>query len=677
MALELAKAYVQIIPSAKGISSSLSKELGGPAESAGHSAGGKIGSAIKAAIASAGIGAAIKSAVSEGAALEQSIGGIETLFKGSADTVIANAKKAYETAGMSANAYMEAVTGFSASLLQGLGGDTERAAAIADMALTDMSDNANKMGTSMESIQNAYQGFAKQNYTMLDNLKLGYGGTKTEMERLLADAQKLTGVKYDINNLADVYEAIHAIQENLDITGTTAKEASSTISGSFASMKAAFQDTLANLALGEDIAPSLDALKETVITYVSGNLLPALSNILSSLPTVLFTLISTLAPDLALAGMEVLIGLANGIGAALPELLPQAFLAISTFSSGLISNIPRLISAGGTLLSGLASGISRSIPVVAASIPVVIDKIVSTLTDGDTLELIIGAGVVLLTSIIDGLPEIIAIITGSLPIIVDNISSALTDSDALSLLINAGVTLITSLIGNLPEIISIIGSAIPEIIDSITSSLTSSDAIMLIVDAGVELMGSLLANTPMIIAQLLISIPEIIQSIVDAIVGRRNDIIQAGKDLLSGLGEGIVNAIGSVVESARQAANAVLNKVKNVFGIASPSKEMAWMGQMLDAGLAKGIAGNTKPISNAIQDITKITTGALESKMTIRSSAHIDDQTQAAPAESLIEAIYELILKLETMKVLAYLDPAEVDNILARRNALKARGVTV
>lgn len=280
---ELAKAYVQIVPSAKGIKGKISEELGGEANSAGKSAGLSIASAIKGAIAAAGIGTALKAAIGEGANLQQSLGGIETLFKDSADKVIESAKNAYKTAGMSANEYMETVTSFSASLLQGLAGDTNKAADVADMALTDMSDNANKMGTSMEMIQNAYQGFAKQNYTMLDNLKLGYGGTKTEMQRLLADAQKLTGVKYDLDNLSDVYEAIHAIQEDMGITGTTAKEAASTFSGSFASMKAALSNVLGQLTIGEDIRPVMDALISSTGTFLFDNLFPMVGNILTGL----------------------------------------------------------------------------------------------------------------------------------------------------------------------------------------------------------------------------------------------------------------------------------------------------------------------------------------------------------------------------------------------------------
>ena len=302
MATELGKAYVQIIPSARGITGMIQKEMGGEVASAGVSSGKSLGSnligALKGAIAAAGIGKAIGAALSEGAALQQSLGGIDTLFKASAEKVKVFANEAYKTTGLSANAYMENVTGFSASLLQSLGGDTDKAADIANMAMIDMSDNANKMGTSMESIQTAYQGFAKQNYTMLDNLKLGYGGTKQEMQRLLADAEKLTGVKYDINNLSDVYQAIHAIQENLDITGTTAKEASSTFTGSFQAMKASAQNVLGKLALGENILPSLQALAETTSTFLLDNFFPMIGNIMSGLGVVISEGLSQIATKL-------------------------------------------------------------------------------------------------------------------------------------------------------------------------------------------------------------------------------------------------------------------------------------------------------------------------------------------------------------------------------------------
>ncbi|HHX61241.1 MAG TPA: PblA, partial [Epulopiscium sp.] len=284
MATELGQAYVQIMPSSKGISGSISKTLSGEATSAGKSAGLNIVGALKGIIVTAGIGKAIAATITEGGALQQSIGGIETLFKDNADTVRKYANEAYKTVGVSANEYMENVTSFSASLLQSMGGDTKKSAEVANMAMVDMGDNANKMGTDMRDIQNAYQGFAKSNYTMLDNLKLGYGGTKGEMERLLADATALSGVEYNIDNLADVYSAINVIQEGLGITGTTALEAEETMTGSLNAMKSAFTDVMGNLAIGENLGPSLTALSETVSTFLLDNFFPMVGNILAQLP---------------------------------------------------------------------------------------------------------------------------------------------------------------------------------------------------------------------------------------------------------------------------------------------------------------------------------------------------------------------------------------------------------
>ena len=359
MATELGKAYVQIIPSAKGISGMIQKEMGGEVASAGVSAGESLGSkmmgAVSGFIAAAGIGQAIGASINEGAALQQSLGGIETLFKGSADKVKGFANEAYKTTGLSANAYMENVTGFSASLLQSLGGDTDKAAETANMAMIDMSDNANKMGTSMESIQLAYQGFAKQNYTMLDNLKLGYGGTKQEMQRLLSDAEKLTGVKYDMNNLSDVYSAIHAIQENLDITGTTAREAATTFTGSFESMKAAAQNVLGKLSLGEDIQPALQALMETTSTFLFGNLIPMIGNILKQIPNLILGGIKGVFSGIFGEGLGSIMG---GIVTA----LGSAFLAFKAFSavSGLLSGIPAVLTTIKTAVTGLFTAMSAN-----------------------------------------------------------------------------------------------------------------------------------------------------------------------------------------------------------------------------------------------------------------------------------------------------------------------------
>ncbi|HEV3969296.1 TPA: PblA [Streptococcus pneumoniae] len=359
MATELGKAYVQIIPSAKGISGMIQKEMGGEVASAGVSAGESLGSkmmgAVSGVIAAAGIGKAIGASINEGAALQQSLGGVETLFKDSADNVKGFANEAYKTTGLSANAYMENVTGFSASLLQSLGGDTDKAAETANMAMIDMSDNANKMGTSMESIQLAYQGFAKQNYTMLDNLKLGYGGTKQEMQRLLADAEKLTGVKYDINNLSDVYSAIHTIQENLDITGTTAREAATTFTGSFESMKSAAQNVLGKLSLGEDIQPALQALMETTSTFLFGNLIPMIGNILKQIPILILGGIKGVFSGIFGEGLGSIMG-------SIVTALGSAFLAFKAFStvSGLLSGIPAVLTTIKTAVTGLFTVMSAN-----------------------------------------------------------------------------------------------------------------------------------------------------------------------------------------------------------------------------------------------------------------------------------------------------------------------------
>lgn len=359
MATELGKAYVQIIPSAKGISGMIQKEMGGEVASAGVSAGESLGSkmmgAVSGVIAAAGIGKAIRASINEGAALQQSLGGVETLFKDSADKVKGFANEAYKTTGLSANVYMENVTGFSASLLQSLGGDTDKAAETANMAMIDMSDNANKMGTSMESIQLAYQGFAKQNYTMLDNLKLGYGGTKQEMQRLLADAEKLTGVKYDINNLSDVYSAIHTIQENLDITGTTAREAATTFTGSFESMKSAAQNVLGKLSLGEDIQPALQALMETTSTFLFGNLIPMIGNILKQIPILILGGIKGVFSGIFGEGLGSIMG-------SIVTALGSAFLAFKAFStvSGLLSGIPAVLTTIKTAVTGLFTVMSAN-----------------------------------------------------------------------------------------------------------------------------------------------------------------------------------------------------------------------------------------------------------------------------------------------------------------------------
>lgn len=387
--INLGKAYVQIMPSAKGITGSITRLLGGEAKSAGASAGfgfgGNLVSVASKVIAAAGIGKVFASSIRAGGALEQSIGGIETLFKDSADIVKGYAKNAYRDAQISANEYMEQATSFSASLLQSLGGDTKKAAQTADMAIKDMADNSAKMGTNISSIQDSYQGFAKNNYTMLDNLKLGYGGTRGEMMRLLADAEKLTGIKYDINNLDDVFNAIHVIQGELGIAGVAADEAKETLEGSFNAMKSAYKDFLGNLALGESIKEPLTNLITTTGTFLFANLIPMIVNIGKALPGALVQALSLAGPMMVAEGKKLMtslgIGLSdssplNGIGDKLKAnlmpvfeslktslgFLPELFKSVSDSVIGVIE----IIADGLTRLdfSGIASLASAIIPAI-------------------------------------------------------------------------------------------------------------------------------------------------------------------------------------------------------------------------------------------------------------------------------------------------------------------------
>lgn len=493
MATELGAAYVQIIPSAKGISGMISKAMGPEAASSGEQAGtsfmsGFKGTALKIA-AALGIGAAIKTgitaALSEGASLQQSLGGIETLFKDNATQVIKYADEAYKTTGLSANAYMENVTGFSASLLQSLGGDTAKAAEVANMAMIDMADNSNKMGTSMESIQTAYQGFAKQNYTMLDNLKLGYGGTKEEMQRLLRDAEKLTGTKYDINNLNDVYQAIHTIQENLDITGTTAKEASTTFTGSFNAMKAAAHNLLGDLALGEDVEPALIALADTAKTFFVDNFLPMLWNVVKGVPDILesaFELASAAigenigsimdsVPELLQMGNDMVMGIYNSALEAIPELLNIVSDIVNGLVESFMQNWPTIFQAGIDFVFQLIDGLVQAAP---GALQAGIDLISSLLqTIYNNAPQFISSGFEVVTNLISGIIQRIPVLVDTGINMITNLVTTIWNN--LPQILNAGVQIISSLIKGLVQMIPKVLGKIGEMGGNIVSSLSKID----------------------------------------------------------------------------------------------------------------------------------------------------------------------------------------------------------
>lgn len=408
--IELAKAYVQIVPSAEGIQGKITEALGGEPAAAGDAAGQSLGAqlvgTLKKVIAAAGIGKIISESINLGGALQQSLGGVETLFKDSADTVKAYAAQAYKTVGLSANDYMEQTTSFAASLLSSVSQDTDAAAQLANMAMVDMADNANKMGTDMQDIQNAYQGFAKQNYTMLDNLKLGYGGTQAEMQRMLNDATKISGVKYDLGNLADMYSAIHIIQQEMDITGTTAKEAATTLTGSFAAMKAAAENVMGNWSTGADLTEPLQALADTAQTFLVDNLLPMIGNVLAGIPEIVYSLV----PELLQTGTELLSSLAQGFTEGIPEFFSTALPQLLAFTDQLRDNAASFVDAGLNLITQLLNGLIAGLPDLIAYVPDIIINICGIINDN--MPKILGEGVAIILQLVVGIvkavPDLLA-----------------------------------------------------------------------------------------------------------------------------------------------------------------------------------------------------------------------------------------------------------------------------
>lgn len=408
--IELGKAYVQIVPSAQGIKSALTEmfdeETDGLGEQTGQSIGQELVGTLKNVIVAAGIGKIISDSINMGGALQQSLGGVETLFKDSADTVKEYAAQAYRTVGLSANDYMEQTTSFAASLLSSVSQDTNAAAQLANMAMVDMADNANKMGTDMQDIQNAYQGFAKQNYTMLDNLKLGYGGTQAEMQRLLNDATKISGVKYDLGNLADMYSAIHIIQQEMDITGTTAKEAATTLTGSFAAMKAAAENVMGNWSTGADLTEPLQALADTAQTFLVDNLLPMIGNVLAGIPEIVYSLV----PELLQTGTELLSSLAQGFTEGIPEFFSTALPQLLAFTDQLRDNAASFVDAGLNLITQLLNGLIAGLPDLIAYVPDIIINICGIINDN--MPKILGEGVAIIVQLVVGIvkavPDLLA-----------------------------------------------------------------------------------------------------------------------------------------------------------------------------------------------------------------------------------------------------------------------------
>lgn len=548
-------------------------------EASGH--GSRIGAAFGAAgkavvagltAAAAGVGFLVKSAIGAYANYEQLVGGIETLFSSldgsvsAASEVMTNAANAYKTAGMSANQYMETVTSFSAALVSSLDGDYSKAAAISDMAITDMADNANKMGTSMESIQMAYQGFAKQNYTMLDNLKLGYGGTKTEMERLLADAEKITGVHYDISNLSDVYEAIHVIQGEVGITGTTAEEAAKTISGSTAMMKASFANLMVGIA---DDSADFDALVSNFVDSVAtmaGNILPRISSALQGVGK----LIGALAPQIASA-------IPMLITQVLPALMSSAATLLNSFGNAILQNLPTLIESALQIVLTLAQGVAEALPEL---VPVVVDimlQIVDTLIEN--IDLLIDAALQIMIGLAEGIvaatPELLA----KAPEIIAKLVTAL--AEAAPQLLSAASTIISTIASGIASFVSNLASSAWSIITTIASGIAGK--ISDIYQAGIDIINKVIEGAGSIIST----------------------VADIGSNIVEGIWNGISAGYDWIVGKISGWVDSVIDFIKNALGISSPSKVMRdqvgkFMAQGIGAGFVDEMARVEADMQSAI-----------------------------------------------------------------------------
>lgn len=671
----VASAYVQIVPSAEGIKGSITQALGGEASSAGESLGSTLVGKIKGVIAAAGIGAAIGKTLTEGAALQQSIGGVETLFKDSADTIKQYAQNAYSTAGVSANSYMEQVTSFSATLLQGLDGDTAAAAKYANQAIVQMSDNANKMGTDIGLIQNAYQGFAKDNYDMLDNLKLGYGGTQSEMARLINDS----GVLGDAIEVTDqtvkdvpfdkIIEAIGVIQDDLGITGTTAKEAATTFSGSFASMQAAASNVMGALMLGQDLKPALNGLTTTMTTFLVGNLLPALWNILSALPSALVTFIQSLVPQLATQLQTFVSGimpqLMTGMTQAGPQLLASAQGLLAQFQTAVTTYLPNLLNSGVQMVQQIVTGITTGLPGMLEAAASMGSQFVTTLITA--LSQIITAAQQIVpmisTGILQSLPSLITtagtILTSFESSILSQLPSLMTSGVQMLLQIVQGI------VENLPEIVNAAFSTVMNFVEAILSHLPE------LLETGISLIGELIAGLIRSIPDVIASIPSIIVSIVDTFLSF--DWLGLGIDIIAGIVKGILSAVGSIVDAIVSVATDAYNAAKDFFGIASPSKLMRYdFGPFIPKGMALGITDNADVVQDAMDELSDIP--ARRMRTTLASAAANPPQLNPMPAGNAGAGIsYEQLLALFNLVIAAIRENGgEIvigDDVIGRANA--------
>lgn len=538
---------------------------------------------------------------------EQLVGGVETLFKDSQDKVMEYANNAYKTAGLSANEYMETVTSFSASLLQSLDGDTSAAAEKANLALTDMSDNANKMGTDMTSIQNAYQGFAKANYTMLDNLKLGYGGTQAEMQRLLEDAEKISGIKYDISSYADIVDAIHVVQTEMGITGTTAKEAASTVQGSFGMVKAAWQNLVTGLAdPDQDLGALVGNFTDSVVV-AGNNLIPRIQELLPRIVEAISALMGTVSTQLpAILGstlpslIEGASNLVTGLMSALPEILTVlgdiAPTAIGILVPALLELLPEIVQTGIDVIASLAHGIADALPELIPAATEAIIKIVDTLTNPDNIGKLVDAALAIIIALTDGLLNALPKLLEAAPKIIENLYTALRNN--FPKIVTSGYEILTSLVNgivsSIPKLIASAKTLVEQLVQTIIANLPQ------IITSGFEIIVALVSGLISAIPDLVAAIPDLIKSIVDTFMGY--DWGSIGSNIVDGIKNGFLHMWESLKRAVSDMVNGLVSGVKSILGIASPSKVFAGIGGYMAEGLGQGFDREMLGVRKDIED---------------------------------------------------------------------------
>ena len=538
---------------------------------------------------------------------EQLVGGVETLFKDSQDKVMEYANNAYKTAGLSANEYMETVTSFSASLLQSLDGDTSAAAEKANLALTDMSDNANKMGSDMTLIQNAYQGFAKSNYTMLDNLKLGYGGTQAEMQRLLEDAEKISGIKYDISSYADIVDAIHVVQTEMGITGTTAKEAASTIQGSFGMVKAAWKNLVTGLADPDQNLGTLVGNFTDSIVVAGNNLIPRIQELLPRIVEAVSALmgtVSTQLPGILGSTLPSLIegasNLVTGLMSALPEILTVlgdiAPTAIGILVPALLELLPEIVQTGIDVIASLAQGIADALPELIPAATEAIIKIAETLTDPGNLGNLVDAALAIILALADGIIDAVPRLLEVAPKIIENLVTALIEN--FPKIIESGVKLVMSLVDGLIKSIPQLTAAAPKLIIGIVQGIL--DNLPQIIMSGPQIIMALIEGLISAIPDLVQAVPTLIKSIVDTFLNY--DWGSIGRNIVSGIKNGVSNTWNGLKSGVGAAVNGLIGGVESILGIASPSKVFARIGGYMAEGLGQGFDREMTGVRKDIED---------------------------------------------------------------------------